>query len=67
MGSFIGGSHKLAKTPGTRVAQSIKRPTLDFGLGRDLMVREIEPRVGLCAGHGTCLRFSLSKKIIIIS
>ena len=31
------------------VAQSIKHPTLDFGSGRDLTVRGIEPRVGLCA------------------
>ena len=27
----------------------IKRLTLGFSSGRDLMVREIEPRVGLCA------------------
>ena len=31
------------------VAQSVKRPTLDFGSGHDLTVREIQPRVGLCA------------------
>ena len=28
---------------GTRVAQLVKRPTLDFGSGHDLMVHEIEP------------------------
>ena len=32
------------------MAQSIERPTLDLGPGHDLMVRGIEPRVGLCAG-----------------
>ena len=31
------------------MAQSVEPPTLDFGSGRDLMVREIAPRVGLCA------------------
>ena len=29
-------------------AQSVKRPTLDFGLGHDLTVWGIEPHVGLC-------------------
>ena len=32
------------------MAQLVKRPTLDFGLGHDLTVREIEPRVCLRAG-----------------
>ena len=27
----------------------VKRPTLDFGSGHDLLVRGIEPLVGLCA------------------
>ena len=27
----------------------VKRPILDFGSGHDLMVHEIEPRVGLCS------------------
>ena len=31
------------------MAQSVKRPTLGFGSGRDLAVREIEPHVGLCS------------------
>ena len=31
------------------MAQSVKHPTLDFGSGRDLTVRMIEPRAGLCA------------------
>ena len=30
-------------------AKSVKCPTLDFGSGRDLMVREIKPPAGLCA------------------
>ena len=30
------------------MAQSVKYPTLDLGSGHDLMVHEIEPRVGLC-------------------
>ena len=30
-------------------AQSVKRPTPDFGSGHDLTVRGIEPRVRLCA------------------
>ena len=34
---------------GTWVAQLVKRLTLDFSSGHDLTVREIEPRVGLCA------------------
>ena len=37
------------------MAQSVEDPTLDFGLGRDLTVREFEPRVGLYT-----VRFSLS-------
>ena len=34
---------------GAWVAQSVKRPTLGFGSGHDLMVRKFEPRIGLCA------------------
>ena len=30
-------------------AQSVKHPTLDFGSGHDLRVREIEPHTGLHA------------------
>ena len=29
------------------VAQSVKRPTLDFGSGRDLVAHEFEPRIRL--------------------
>ena len=35
---------------GCWVAQSVKHPTLDFGLGHDLTVRGFEPRVRLYAG-----------------
>ena len=31
------------------MAQSVEHPTLDIGLGHDLMVHEIEPHVGLYA------------------
>ena len=31
------------------MAQSVKRPTLDFDSGHDLTVYGTEPRVGLCA------------------
>ena len=34
---------------GAWVAQSVKCPALDFHLGRDLTVHEIEPLVRLCA------------------
>ena len=34
---------------GVWVAQSVKHPTHPFGSGHDLMVLEIEPRIGLCA------------------
>ena len=30
------------------MAESVKRLTLDFGLGHDLVVGEFEPRVRLC-------------------
>ena len=31
------------------MAQSVKRPIVDFSSGRDLTICEIEPHVGLCA------------------
>ena len=31
------------------MAQSVKRPTLGFGSGHDLVVRGFEPWIGLCA------------------
>ena len=33
------------------MAQSVKRLTLDFGSGHDLMVPGIEPHIGLCADN----------------
>ena len=44
------------------VAQSVKHPTLDFssGSGHGLMVREVEPRVGVCADHAEPAWDSLS-------
>ena len=33
---------------GARMAQSVKRPTLDFGSCHDLMIREFKPHIGLC-------------------
>ena len=39
----------MTNSRGTRVVQSVKRRTLDFGSGHDLMVCELEPHVGLCA------------------
>ena len=33
---------------GARVAESVKRPSLDFGSGHNLTVREFKPRTGLC-------------------
>ena len=37
------------KIRGTWVAPSVKRPTVGFGSGHDLTVRESEPSMGLCA------------------
>ena len=34
---------------GAWVAQSVKHPSLDLSSGHDLMVREFEPRIRLCA------------------
>ena len=45
---------------GAWVAQSVKYPTLGLGSGHDLTVRGIEPHVGLHAGSGARLGFSLS-------
>ena len=35
---------------GACVAQLVRRPSFDFGSGHDLIVHELEPHVGLCAG-----------------
>ena len=40
----------LRREPGGAwVAQLFNCPTLDFGPGRDLIVRKVEPLIGLCA------------------
>ena len=41
----------------------LSRLSVDFGSGHDLMVREFEPCIGLCAVSsepGTCFRFCVS-------
>ena len=52
---------------GTWVAQSVKRPTLDFGSGHDLAVHEFEPLRTVSAEPAwdslSSLRLSLSLKI----
>ena len=42
------------------MAQSVKHPTLDFGSGHDLMVRELEPHIGLGADRAETAWDSLS-------
>ena len=51
---------KCQNVRGAWVAQSVKRPTLDLGSGRDLVVCGIEPRVGLCADSAKPVWDSLS-------
>ena len=61
--SSTGPFFQTAHTRGTRVAQSVTRPTLGFGSGHSLTVREFEPRVGLCADSsepGACFGFCVS-------
>ena len=43
-------SFKKIPTRGVWVAQLVERLTLDFGSCHDLIVRELEPHVELCAG-----------------
>ena len=45
------------------VAQLVKRLALDFGSGHDLMVREFESRVGLCADSAEPAWDSLSRSL----
>ena len=59
---------EVKRSWGTWVAQSVERPILVTGSGRDLMVRGIEPHVRLCANStepagdslSPCLSLSLS-------
>ena len=45
------------------MAQWVKHPTLDFGSGHDLLVRGIEPRVGLCTDSAEPAWDSLSPSL----
>ena len=45
------------------MAQTVKRLTLNFGLGHDLEVHGIEPRVGLCADNAEPAWDSLSPSL----
>ena len=51
---------KRIKRWGTWVAQSVKRPTLDFGSGNDLTICEFEPHMGLQADSAESAWDSLS-------
>ena len=48
------------QTLGARGVQSAKRPTLGFGSGHDLTVREFKPHIGLCADSAESAWDSLS-------
>ena len=52
---------------GTWVAQSVKRSTLDFGSGNDLLVPEFESRIGLQADTAEPARNSLSPVSLSLS
>ena len=52
---------------GTWVAQSVECLTLGFGSDLDIMGHEIELCIGLYAGHGPCLRFSLCLSLCLSS
>ena len=42
------------------MAQSAKHLTLDFGSSHNLRIVRVSPPLGLCAGYGASLGFSLS-------
>ena len=48
---------------GAWAAQSVEHPTLDFGCGRDLTVREFEPHLGLWADGAEPAKDSLSPSL----
>ena len=56
-------TQKPKQKPGTRVAQSVKRLTLDFSAGYDPKVPGIEPRVGLCPSREQSLLGILSPSL----
>ena len=47
------------------MAHSAERPTLDFGSGHDLMVREFEHRVGRCDDRADPASDSLSPSLSV--
>ena len=59
---------KIYRKGGAWEAQWVKHPTLGFGSGHDLTVREFEPRVGLCADRsepGACFGSCVSPSPIL--
>ena len=58
-GSEVLPVHKKGQWWGAWVAQSVKRPTLDFGVGYHLTVCEFRPQTGLRGQCGACLGHSL--------
>ena len=58
----VGTGKQFLKKGGEHLGGSVGWAT-DFGSGHDLVVREFEPRVGLCADSsapGACFRFCVS-------
>ena len=49
------------------MAQFVKHPTLDFGLGHDLRVLRQSPGIGLHAQQRVSLRFSPSAPLPVLS
>ena len=47
------------------MAQSVKRLTLDFGSGSDLVVGGIEPHIGLCTARKFSLPLSLCSSLAL--
>ena len=45
------------------MAQWVKHPTVDFGSGHDLTVREFKPHIGLCADRAESAWDSLSPSL----
>ena len=50
---------------GEEGTQSVKRLTLDFSSGPDLMVRELEPHIGLCTDSVEAAWDSLSPSLSV--
>ena len=60
LGDDLSVSYKAKHTQGTWVAQSVKCPTPDFGLGHDVMIFELELHIRLCAGSAEFTWYSPS-------